>query len=122
LIELSPKHLELAAFRTGYFDPRFLAVDKNPFRIRAAACADDVALASLRIDCTCVFHALYLARELPVESDLDAHLGTRRLLNDSVGVGCSPNRAFSIVQDFGDDGADQEASEYAASMRGAQPI
>ena len=56
LIELSPKHLELAAVRTGHFDAGFLAV-KNPFRVRAAAHANDVALAALGIDDACVFHA-----------------------------------------------------------------
>ena len=62
LIELSPKHLELAAIRTGDFDPGFLAVDENPFRIRAAAHANDVALASLGIKDAWVFHALDIAR------------------------------------------------------------
>ena len=57
LIELSPKHLELAAVRTGHFDAGFLAVNKNPFRVRAAAHANDVALAALGIDDACVFHA-----------------------------------------------------------------
>jgi hypothetical protein len=62
VVELSPKHLELAAIRTGDFDPGFLAVDENPFRIRAAAHANDVALASLAIKDAWVFHALDIAR------------------------------------------------------------
>jgi hypothetical protein len=106
MIKLSPKHLELAAVRTSHFDARFLAVDKNPLRVRTAACADDVALAPLRIDRTCVFHAFYLARELPLESDSDAHHRTRRLLNDSIGVGAETperrlDRAASNNQQIG---------------------
>ena len=86
LIKLRSKHLEVAAVRTGHFDPSFLAVDKDPFRVSTAACADDVALAPLGIDCACIFHAFCSARVLPIAGDLDAHDRTRRLLNDSVSV------------------------------------
>jgi hypothetical protein len=52
LIELSAKHLELAAVRTGYFDAGFIAVDKNPFSVCTAAGAKNVTLAALGIDNT----------------------------------------------------------------------
>ena len=59
LVELGPQHLELAAIRTGHFDPGFLAIGKDPFRGRAAARANRVAFASLWIDGAYVFHTYY---------------------------------------------------------------
>jgi len=57
-VELSARHFELAAVRTGHFDAGLLGIEEDPFRVRAATGANNVALASLPIDGACVFHAL----------------------------------------------------------------
>jgi hypothetical protein len=74
-VKLNPSHLELSAVWTGHLDAGAPAIGKNPFRVPAAACANGVALASLRIDGVWVFHALCRARELPCASRLGSGRG-----------------------------------------------